>query len=338
VKKRIKLPFAKGVEVEFCDRERGLQQVEELAKRGTRFPVVVFGPEGCGKTAWLKQAVEALKDLNFNVIYFNPMRREFLAEVGIKSIEERVVELLRRADSAHALAGFLGYVVDFAKEAIKLGRRKLAVMVDDAFQYVGDREAALFVKGLLEVIEHPPERYENIVAIATTSEGLSRREIGRHLWAKMMPMWNMSKRGFEELYEKVPGPKPRLEDAWVITGGNPRILSQLYEVEWDVDMVVAWLVRAKELTKDFVKKWRAHLEKVVKDPQSLWEEDFPSEFGEELIAKNLIVYNMYERDPRFWIDEPPPERDEELGIGRDVAWQSPLHREAVKRAMERYQS
>ena len=336
MKKRIKLPFAKGVEVEFCDRERGLQQVEELAKRGTRFPIVVFGPEGCGKTAWLKQAVEVLKDLNFNVIYFNPMRREFLAEVEIKSIEERVIELLSRADSAHALAGFLGYVVDFAKEAIKLGRRKLAIMVDDAFQYVGDREAALFVKGLLEVIEHPPGRYENIVAIATTSEGASRREIGRHLWAKIMPMWNMSKRGFEELYERIPGPKLRLEDAWAITGGNPRILSQLYEVEWDVDTVVAWLVRAKELTKDFVKKWRAYLEKVVKDPQSLWEEDFPSKFSEELIAKNLIVYNMYERDPRFWIDEPPPERDEELGIGRDVAWQSPLHREAVEKAMERY--
>jgi hypothetical protein len=35
--------------------------------------------------------------------------------------------------------------------------------------------------------------------------------------------------------------------------------------------------------------------------------------------------------PWFWIDEPPPEKDLELGIGKDVAWQSPLHREAVKR-------
>ncbi|GAB6944937.1 hypothetical protein JCM14467A_17190 [Vulcanisaeta sp. JCM 14467] len=35
-----------------------------------------------------------------------------------------------------------------------------------------------------------------------------------------------------------------------------------------------------------------------------------------------------------WIDEPPPERDPELGIGRYVAWQTPLHREAVRKALE----
>jgi hypothetical protein len=43
---------------------------------------------------------------------------------------------------------------------------------------------------------------------------------------------------------------------------------------------------------------------------------------------------MYDRDPVFWIDEPPPEKDLDLGIGREVAWQTPLHREAVKKAME----
>jgi hypothetical protein len=65
----------------------------------------------------------------------------------------------------------------------------------------------------------------------------------------------------------------------------------------------------------------------------LWEKDFPEEFKNELIAKSLIVYDTYYRDPLFWIDEPPPEKDMELGIGKDVAWQSPLHREAVGRAM-----
>ena len=53
-----------------------------------------------------------------------------------------------------------------------------------------------------------------------------------------------------------------------------------------------------------------------------------------MIAKNLVVYDVYPREAKLWIDEPPPERDLELGIGRDVAWQSPLHREAVKRAVK----
>jgi len=51
VVKRVSLGFAPGLEVEFADRERAIDQVYEFAKRGTRFPVVVFGPEGCGKTA-----------------------------------------------------------------------------------------------------------------------------------------------------------------------------------------------------------------------------------------------------------------------------------------------
>ena len=48
--RRIKLRFA-GLEVEFADRERALQQVLEWSEKGTWQPVVVFGPEGCGKTA-----------------------------------------------------------------------------------------------------------------------------------------------------------------------------------------------------------------------------------------------------------------------------------------------
>ena len=53
--KKVKLLFTSGLEVEFVDRERALKQVEELAEKGTRFPIVAFGPEDCGKTAWLKK-------------------------------------------------------------------------------------------------------------------------------------------------------------------------------------------------------------------------------------------------------------------------------------------
>jgi len=224
--------------------------------------------------------------------------------------------------------------IDAVKWLVSKWRRgKVAVLVDDAFQAIGPDKAAMYVKALLGLVEYPPEGYERIVAIAATSEGLSRREIGRHRWATIRPMWNMSKKGFEELYEKLPGPKPDFEEAWRLTGGNPEMLAKLYEAKWKADAVVAELVRAKELTKDFIKKWSSYLKRVVEDPQSLWEEDFPDGLREELIAKNLIVYNIYDRDPWFWIDEPPPEKDLELGIGKDVAWQTPLHREAVRRAV-----
>jgi predicted AAA+ superfamily ATPase len=51
---RVKLSLVPGLEIEFTDRDRGIRQVYELAKRGIRAPVVVYGPEGCGKTSWLK--------------------------------------------------------------------------------------------------------------------------------------------------------------------------------------------------------------------------------------------------------------------------------------------
>jgi len=332
--RRVKLSFAKGVEVEFRDRERAIHQVEEFAESGTRHPVVVFGPEGCGKTAWLKQAAETLRELGFEAIYVDPMRKDFATHTDVKELVDKFAEAAADVVGVAQLK-LATLAIDAVKWLVSRWKKgRVAVLVDDAFQAIGLDKAAMYVKALLGLVEYPPEGYESIVAIAATSEGLSRREIGRHRWATLRPMWNMSEKGLEELYERIPGPKPKLEDAWRLTGGNPEMLARLYEAKWKVDAVVADLVRAKDLTEGFIRRWRPHLKRVVEDPQSLWEEDFPDGLREELIAKNLIVYNMYDRDPWFWIDEPPPEKDLELGIGKDVAWQTPLHREAVKRAME----
>jgi len=88
----------------------------------------------------------------------------------------------------------------------------VAVLVDEVFQAIGLDKAEIYVKMLLNLIKYPPADYEKIIAIVATSEGLSRWRIGRHLWADVRPMWNMSRRGFEELYEKIPKPKPSLEE------------------------------------------------------------------------------------------------------------------------------
>jgi hypothetical protein len=166
-----------------------------------------------------------------------------------------------------------------------------------------------------------------------TSEGVTRREIGRHRWAHLTPMWNMAKEGFRQLYDKISRPKPPFEEVWRWTGGNPNLLLELYKRSWSVDAVVKALIRDKELTSSFIAKWRRWLEEAVEDPEALWSPDAPEELIKQLVERNLIVYNMYDRDPYFWIDQPPPERDPELGIGRNVAWQTPLHREAVRRAL-----
>ena len=332
--RRIKLSLVLGLDVDFVDRDVAIQQVIEWAGRGTGFPIVVFGPEGCGKTSWLLQSVEVLREAGFDVIYFNPMRRRFEVEVGIESLRQHALNVLKQAASEYALAKLAWSVIDLAIEAIRHGRGRLAVIVDDAFQYLDKREAALIIKGMLELIEHPPEHYEKIVAIAATSEGLSREEIGRHLWAHLTPMWNMPKEGFRQLYEELPGSKPPFDDVWRLTGGNPRVLAELYGSGWRTEDVVKRLIDSKYLTTDTIRKWRNWLTEAIEDPDRLWGKDAPEDLLRWLVEKNLVIYNMHHREPQFWIDEPPPERDPELGIGRHVAWQTPLHREAVRRALE----
>ncbi len=116
--------------------------------------------------------------------------------------------------------------------------------------------------------------------------------------------------------------------------GNPRMLSRLYEAKWDTEKVVSRLFDEKRLSPVFVARWRRWLELAVEDPDALWSPDAPEELIDVLEERNLIVYHMYNRDQYFWIDQPPPERDPELGIGRRVAWHTPIHREAVRKALQ----
>ncbi|BDR92671.1 hypothetical protein Vsou_17640 [Vulcanisaeta souniana JCM 11219] len=50
--RRVRPSFA-DLTIEFTDRDLALKLIEEWAEKST-FPVqVIYGPEGCGKTAWL---------------------------------------------------------------------------------------------------------------------------------------------------------------------------------------------------------------------------------------------------------------------------------------------
>jgi hypothetical protein len=53
----------------------------------------------------------------------------------------------------------------------------------------------------------------------------------------------------------------------------------------------------------------------------------------KLVELNLVVDDIVFRDEFLWIDE-PPKTDLELGIGKYVAWQTPIHREAIRKVLE----
>jgi hypothetical protein len=310
--------------------------VLEWSERGTWFPVVVFGPEGCGKTAWLRQAAEVLREGGYEVFYIHPLDKLVYAEVSVPSIREAFLEFARKALAEDALSRIAWALFDFVRDLLKVRRAKVAIIADDVFQAIGLRYAAAYVKGLLNMIEHPVERYEKIVAIVATSEGVSRSEIGRHRWANLMPMWNMSKEGFEKLYERIPDPKPSFEDVWRLTGGNPGMLAKLYRARWSVDEVVKSIIASKDLGTFILslsaeeRKW---LMEAVENPDTLPAKE-RLQLMQKLIELNLIISSIMYRDPELWIDQPPPQKDLELGIGKYIAWQTPLHREAVRKALE----
>jgi AAA+ ATPase superfamily predicted ATPase len=288
---KIKLSFAPGLEIEFVDRERALKQVEELAEKGTRFPIVVFGPEGCGKTAWLKQATFILRELGFEAIYIDPLHRDFIANTDTSEAVKRLAEATSEVINV-AQVKLATLALDILKDLISRWRKKrVAILIDEVFQAIGLDKTQIYVKSLLNLIEYPPASYEAIVSIIATSEGITRGKIGRHLWALLKPMWNMSKSGFEELYEKIPCQKPPFENIWKITSGNPRMLSQLYEFKWDIELVIRNLIEAKKLDtfisslSDDEKKW---LSEAIIDPDSLLTRDRIPLLN-KLVELNLVI-------------------------------------------------
>jgi len=337
--KRVKLSFA-GREVEFVDRERALRQVKKIAEKGTYPVYIVYGPEGCGKTALLKQVRALLEEeFGYHVVYVNPLARKLEDILGYTpSLKNVVAEVLKVFPEPYSR--IVDAAISIAGEALRKFRRpRVAVLMDDIFQAVGLDKAEAYTKILLNLIEYPSGEYEKIVVLVSSSEGVTRERVGRHRWATFRLMWNMSREGFEELYRLLPEPKPPLEDAWRITGGNPAVLEQLFSYGWKLDDVVVDFIRGRKL-RPFIaalsENERRILEEAVNDPDVIFErlrEPEAQQLERKLVELNLMI-EVWERDEFGWIDIPPPERDPELGVGRYIAWQTPLHREAIRRALK----
>jgi len=176
VVRRVELLFAPELRIVFSDREKALKQVYEFAEKGTRYPVVVFGPEGCGKTAWLKQATEIFRELGFEAIYVDPLHRDFIAYTDVSEVVKKLSEAVAEAIGIAQLK-LATLAIDVVKELVGIWKKKsIAVLIDEVFQAIGLDKAEAYVKMLLNLIEYPPETYEKVVAIVATSEGLTTKQ------------------------------------------------------------------------------------------------------------------------------------------------------------------
>ena len=336
--RRARLRFIGGLEIEFVDRDKAIEQINEIAEKGTYPVYVVYGPEGCGKTALFKQAREILEEHNYNVVYANPLAEDGEELLGYTpAIRDLARDVLRSFPDPYSRV--IDAAISIASQVMKRMRKpRVAVLMDDIFQAVGLDNAEKYVKTLLNLIEYPPGDYENIVVLVSSSEGITRKRIGRHSWATLRTIWNMGVEGFRELYDKIPGTKPRFEDTWRTTGGNPRYLGLLYRANWGTESLIEDMVKSRELeelVKELSPLETRILQESLEDPDTLFEK-YPETktLIDKLVERNLVI-RLWDRNERNWIDTPPPEKDSVLGIGRHYAWQTPLHREAVRRALER---
>lgn len=109
---------------------------------------------------------------------------------------------------------------------------------------------------------------------------------------------------------------------------------------WDVGWAVAKIAaerKIRELAASLSQRQRAVLQEASEDPDAV--ERHMAEEGAEalklveaLVDRNLIIDWLPEREGRLWIDKPSPEKELDIGVGESFAWQTPLHREAVRKA------
>jgi KaiC/GvpD/RAD55 family RecA-like ATPase len=61
--------------------------------------VVIFGPEGCGKTAFLRQAAEVLREFGYDVIYVDIAHMNFIAHTDVNEVVKKLIEVVSEVSS-----------------------------------------------------------------------------------------------------------------------------------------------------------------------------------------------------------------------------------------------
>ncbi len=322
-----------SMEPRFIDRISELNELMKFAERGFYPVLYLYGPEGCGKTRLLKELYNRIRGHEeFVVVYVDAQSTESV-ERAIYAPSE-VLQLV--VDAAKDLAGAPGRVVALALlQAMKklrkifLHNKHVVVLVDDVAKPLGFDTLEMYAKNMLNLVEELLSTgARSVLALATTSEGISRNLLARHNYISITQIWNLDRGSFSELLNELGAPDHVGEEAWFALGGNPRLALALKAREW----------KLVKLEEDFYRSVRASLEVVArrfrKELQAVVEDiDIVLDYPELRI--HLLEANLITPIDRPCIGYTPPV-DYDLGIGRYYAWQVPLYRELVRRYLKEH--
>ncbi|RLE57285.1 MAG: hypothetical protein DRJ40_02940 [Thermoprotei archaeon] len=312
-----------GKWISFVDRERELKQLINLATRGNPFPIAIYGPEGCGKTTLLKYLTKQLKQHeNYIAIYIDALEQQDLAKAIActhHELWEVVTSLVAITPVGENLAKSITTILRKLHEKISLKGKKVVVVVDDVYKAIGLNNVARYTKMLYEWVNylHTNFNVSTVLFILTTSEGESKRELYRHTYVHVYMMWNLPKKGLEELAKQLEAPID-IEALWKLTGGNPRAVIDLAIHNWDVDNWTKYIERKVTSTiRDIDPR---ELKTLVEDPDSNWR-----------IATKLEERGLMMELNRALVIGEEPNPNPELGIGREWAWQLPIYRQVIEK-------
>ncbi len=301
-----------------------------------------------GYSGWVSVFVDAVRDTAPNslgsILLAGKNRyASVLAEVAREVLQGYL-------GSFNPITGSLGTLVakligDIASALIKkIGLWNVFIAVDDVKIFhekaVGDAYLASLYRTMRVLRDEGAER---VVILIATSDGESRKVLGRASVSAQRLLWNMDQDSFQELVNEL-GRLNKFQNwkrsiikssheevrrrcgndvgciLWSYSGGNPRSLESLANENWNPR---TWVKRLAAM------RIRPLLDTGIVSPRSLIDDPDSDDHLADIMTQHNLM-SPVTRDNALGI---PPMKDYELGIGERWAWQYPALRLAAMEAL-----